>query len=1018
MDGWSLTLLGGFGLHLADGTLADLPGQKDRAPLAILATHSGDAQSREGLAGLLWSEHGDRQARDSLKQALVRLRRCLGGADSSVLRTDRQSVALDKTALDIDVLSFEQLVRQGTFATLKQAGALYRGDLLEGIAIRDSAFEDWLLVERQRLRQLFERALTGLMSQALAAGASEQAAEAARRLLQVDPLSEAAYRTLMQVHGDEAQVAQALRLYETLRERLYRELGVTPEPATVALHDRIRHRRTIRAVAAEPEPVAIAPVAQREAPAAVKPSIAVLPFTNMSGDPDQDYFADGLTEEIITELSQASALSVVARHTVFTFKGRTLHLQEVARELNVGYLLEGSVRKSGDCLRVTAQLIDGATGDHRWADRYDRRLEDVFALQDEIARSIVEVLKVTLLPGELEILRRHPTGDPHAYEYYLMGRSFYLRGMDKRCIGIARDMYARAVDIDPGYSRAYAGMAICDSYVAASGPGASFDSALGNSARALALEPNLAEAYAAKGLALYAAVRFDEAAVELDRAIALDPGLFEAHFFQGRNRRNQGRRAEAVALFARAAELRPNDFRSLGLYAWECKALGREEFAAAFRRCLLRVEAEIEAHPDNADALAFGSSILVAVGQPVRADDWAARAIMLGADDYAVQYNVAVTNALLGKIDAALDRLERAFFTSPTFRRRLAAWLKHDREMDGLRDHPRFRSLMDDLEAGAIAAAAPARATERDGVPAAKPSIAVLPFVNLSGDPALQYFSDGITEDIITELSRFRTLFVIARHSSFQYRGSNLGVARTGSELGVRYFVEGSVRRIGDRLRITAQLAEVASGNQLWADHYDGDAVDVLTLQDDIVRAIATTLGNRIDAADRERALRLSPDALSANDHVARSEAHFLRFSKVENTEARRLAQKAIDLDPRNADAHVQVAWTHCMDHLFGWVAERAQTLGSALALAQHAVLLDGAASRPRSLLGFVHTFRREFDEAGAQLRAAITLNPNDVEARGTYGVYLAAIGEPKAALEQLDIARRNNPFEVDWVIV
>src|SRR5262249_34927664 len=154
--------------------------------------------------------------------------------------TDRQSVALDRTALDIDVLTFEQLARQRSLTSLAQAEALYRGDLLEGIAIRDPAFEDWLLVERQRLRQLFERALTGLISQAMVAGAREQAAEAARRLLQIDPLSEEAYRTLMQVHADEAQVAQALKLYEALRERLYRELGVAPEPATVALHDRIR----------------------------------------------------------------------------------------------------------------------------------------------------------------------------------------------------------------------------------------------------------------------------------------------------------------------------------------------------------------------------------------------------------------------------------------------------------------------------------------------------------------------------------------------------------------------------------------------------------------------------------------------------------------------------------------------------------------------------------------------------------------------------------------------------------
>ena len=244
MESWSLTLLGGFELRPADGAVADLPGQKDRALLAVLAMASGDAHSRERLAGLLWSEHGDRQARDSLKQALVRLRRCLGGVEGGVLRTDRQSIALDRAAVDVDVLAFERLVGAGTLNSLAQATALYRGDLLEGITIRDPAFEDWLLVERQRLRQLFERALAGLMSQALAAGDRERAAEAARRLLQIDPLSEAAYS---HAHAGpcrrrpDGPGAQALR---GLCERLHREVGVRPEPATTTLHDRIRRRRT------------------------------------------------------------------------------------------------------------------------------------------------------------------------------------------------------------------------------------------------------------------------------------------------------------------------------------------------------------------------------------------------------------------------------------------------------------------------------------------------------------------------------------------------------------------------------------------------------------------------------------------------------------------------------------------------------------------------------------------------------------------------------------------------------
>ena len=288
----------------------------------------------------------------------------------------------------------------------------------------------------------------------------------------------------------------------------------------------------------------------------------------------------------------------------------------------------------------------------------------------------------------------------------------------------------------------------------------------------------------------------------------------------------------------------------------------------------------------------------------------------------------------------------------------------------------------------------------------------------MSGDPEQQYFGDGITDDIITELSRFRTLFVIARNSSFQYRGGALDMVRIGRELGVRYLCEGSVRRIGERVRVAAQLIEAASGTHLWGEHFDRDVADILTVQDDIVRAIATTLGYRVEAAGRERALRLSPQALSAYDLTLRSEALMLRHTKADNAEARRLAEQAVALDPKSALAHAQLGWTYCLDQIFGWVEESGETLGTALALAQRAVLLDEADCRARWLLGHVHVFRREYDEARAHLHTAIALNPNDVEARGVYGIYLYAVGETDAALEQFDIARRHNPFEFNWVIL
>src|SRR5215831_1265003 len=249
-----LTLFGALEVRLASGELVDLPGQKDRALLAVLALPPGATHSREKLAGLLWSERGDEQARDSLKHSLIRLRQCFPSATAPPIVADRQSVRLDPTAVTSDTAAFERLISEGTPEALERAMALYRGDLLDGIGIRDPAFEDWLLVERQRLRRLAEDALGKLMAQSMAAGARARAATAARRLLSLDPLREAACRALMRIHVEQAETAQALKLYETLRDRLHRELGVKPEPETVQLYESILQRRAATAPAGPGSP--------------------------------------------------------------------------------------------------------------------------------------------------------------------------------------------------------------------------------------------------------------------------------------------------------------------------------------------------------------------------------------------------------------------------------------------------------------------------------------------------------------------------------------------------------------------------------------------------------------------------------------------------------------------------------------------------------------------------------------------------------------------------------------------
>src|SRR6266478_1343576 len=311
-------------------------------------------------------------------------------------------------------------------------------------------------------------------------------------------------------------------------------------------------------------------------PEGEKPAIAVLPFNNMSGDPEQEYFRRGFPEDIITDLSKVSGLLVIARNTAFTYKGKAVKVQQVAQELGVPFILEGSVRKAGARVRVTAQLISSESGAHVWADRYDRDLTDIFAIQDEITHAIVDQLKVKLLPQEKKSIQQIPTDNVEAYTFYLRGRDFFYRH-SKRYYQLARRMFAKAVELDPLYARAYAGIADCDSILFHHyHEDVGIDSILDTSAKALALDDRLAEAHASRGLALSLTHRYEQATEEFERAIALDPNLFEAHYFYARANFAQGKLERAAALFERAAEIKPDDYQSVCLLVQIYRSLGRD----------------------------------------------------------------------------------------------------------------------------------------------------------------------------------------------------------------------------------------------------------------------------------------------------------------------------------------------------------------------------------------------------------------------------------------------------------
>ena len=437
-----------------------------------------------------------------------------------------------------------------------------------------------------------------------------------------------------------------------------------------------------------------------------KLSICVLPFTNISDDPQQEYFSDGISEDIITDLSKVSALFVVARNTAFTLKGKSLEIPQVARQFGVSHVLEGSVRKAGSRVRITAQLIDGATGGHVWADRYDRDLTDIFALQDEISEAIVAALKLRLLPEEKKAIERRGTDNAEAYDLFLMARRYWTGKASNR-----RDLVIRlcrgAIDLDPKFARAWALMAVCQSAKANNSLTAG-DEGWASAERALAIDPDLAEAHAAKSTVLYYRGRTDEAEAEIDIALRLDPTSPDVNSAAGGLAVQTRRFADAIRYFDLAGAADEADVGCPFMTIQCHEAVGDKAGAeAAAREALARVEKALAAEPDNAVLLGMGVCALICLGETEKAKTWAKQALLLEPDDGMVPYNLACAIIRTGDYEYALDLLEDSLGKAG---RGNMVWAQQDSDLDPLRDHPRYRAMMAAAEARfeALEAAKPA----------------------------------------------------------------------------------------------------------------------------------------------------------------------------------------------------------------------------------------------------------------------------------------------------------------------
>jgi serine/threonine protein kinase/tetratricopeptide (TPR) repeat protein len=423
-------------------------------------------------------------------------------------------------------------------------------------------------------------------------------------------------------------------------------------------------------------------------------SIAVLPFVNATADPENDYFADGMAEEIINALSKIQTLRVASRIVSFALKGKNEDLGEVGRKLHVSTVLDGTVRKMGNRLRVTAQLVNVADGYQLWSERYDREMEDIFAIQDDISSAIVKSLRVILSEDEKKAMGQARTENLQAYEFYLRGRQFF--DVRRKSLEYARQMFKRAIELDPDYALAYAGVADCCSllYMMFDARESNLKQAETASNTALQLAPDLAEAHLARGIAFSLSKNYSDAEREFEKAMRLDPKLFEAPYFYGRACLAQGRFDDAARLFKTACAIRPEDFQAVSFLAQAYESLGQAmERDSANRRAVSLIEERLQLNPDDARGWNLGAAILATLGETERALEFARKSVAIDPDDPMLLYNVACTYSVLGRTEESLTALEHAVDKGYGHK----DWVEHDPDFDAIRNTARFQAILEGM---------------------------------------------------------------------------------------------------------------------------------------------------------------------------------------------------------------------------------------------------------------------------------------------------------------------------------
>ena len=708
----------------------------------------------------------------------------------------------------------------------------------------------------------------------------------------------------------------------------------------------------------------------REEPASVermafplpnKSSIAVLPFDNLSGDQEQDYFSDGITNDIITDLSKFKDLFVIASNSTFTYKGKPVKVQQVAEDLGVRYVLEGSVQATADRIRINAQLIDATSGRHLWAERYDRVAGDMFAIQNEIIETIVSTLAFKVETAERERAFRTDTESSDAYDYYLRATGLPTRSTNEANTK-AGELYKKAIELDPKYAKAISGLAwihVNDYQFGWS------EDAQGSLTRALELAK---------------------------KAVAIAPDDYNSRWVLGYIHLLRREFDLSEAAYEHAYALNPNDAGFLSNRATTLLYLGRPEEAIKGIKEAMRLNPH---HPESLvadlgwayyDAGLYEESVKT-FRSMTTPPPW-------------VHRTLAAAYVQLGRLDEARGEISQMLEKEPDYN-------LENTKVWPYKDPARLDRYIEDLRKAGVPEQPPLKLPD-------KPSIVVLPFVNLYDDGKQDYFVDGFTNAITTHLSKFPQLFVISSTTAFTYKGKSIRATDIGSALGVKYVLEGSVQRGADTLSVHAQLIDTETDHHVWAEQYDVPTEKVFSVQADVIAEIVGALHSALRGEAMAAVLKRPATNLQGYDLYLRALAG--GPSKESRNESIRLLKQVIEMEPDFLEAHYAISTFYLSLWRFGMADDAEETLRLARRHADKAMEIDQRDYRGHYLLGLLYLFAdHDHDLALANFERALGGNPNDADILYYMGFLQSLMGRAEEAIAWNEKAKRLNPRYPGW---